>query len=196
MNNMFVCPKIKIDNTPIEQVRKIKFLGVIINQFVDWKDHIYVIKQKVSKSLGIILRVRKSMPLTVLRSLYHTLMHPYFEYCNIIWAIDRNTVFDDLFVYQKKALRIITNSSWRSHTAPLFKNLNILPLCNINDLQVASFIYCCIHRLLPARFCAIFRTNASLHSHDTRQKEHLHIFSHRLNIRKKHCLHFWPCSLE
>ena len=41
---------IKIDNTVIERVTKTKFLGVIINETLTWKDHIITIKQKVKKN--------------------------------------------------------------------------------------------------------------------------------------------------
>jgi hypothetical protein len=62
--------------------------------------------------------------------------------------------------------------------------LHILTLSQINDLQLACFMYCCIHNLLPRNFTEMFYKNESLHSYHTRQKDHLHIVGHTLNIRK------------
>jgi len=174
---------IKIDNAIIEQVTKIKFLGVMINQRLSWDDHIHMIKQKVVKNSGIILRIRKRMPLTVLVSLYHTLIQPYFNYCNIVWAIDRTAVLNDLFMRQKRIIRVITNSKFLSHTAPLFKTLSILPLNSLNDFQLACFVFRCQKNLLPDKFCSMFKPNSNTHSHDTRHKSDLTHVYHRLTLR-------------
>jgi hypothetical protein len=161
-----------------------KFLGVIINQTLTWSDHIKTVKQKVTKSIGIICRVRRNVPLSVLKSLYHSLIHPYFEYCCIIWAIHRSAALTSLYRCQKKAIRIITHSPWNCHTKPLFKKLMILPLYNINDLQVACFVYRCVNRLLPDYFCDMFKFNELIHPHNTRTCHNLHLFQHRLNLRR------------
>ena len=60
-----------------------------------------MIKQKIVKNTGIILRIRKQMPLSVLSSLYQTLIQPYFNYCNIVWCMDQTVVLNDLFLRQK-----------------------------------------------------------------------------------------------
>lgn len=175
--------EIKIDNVKIERVAQTKFLGVILNQTLSWDDHIHMIKQKIVKNSGIILRIRKHIPPTVLVSLYQTLIQPYFNYCNIVWAINRTAVLNDLFLRQKRIIRIITGSKFLSHTAPLFKLLNILPLADLNDLQVACFVFRCRKNLLPHKFCSMFITNSSIHSHNTRHKFDLTHVYHRLTLR-------------
>ena len=77
-------PTITIDGTKIDQVSKTKVLGVKINQHLSWDDHILAIKQKIAKSLVLFFRILKNMPNQVLRSLYNSLIHPYYGYCNII----------------------------------------------------------------------------------------------------------------
>jgi len=49
---------IKIDKIAINQETSTKFLGVIIYQSLSWNDHISIVKQKVSKSIGIIKHIR------------------------------------------------------------------------------------------------------------------------------------------
>lgn len=102
-NQIINAPVFKIDNCNISKVVKTKFLGIIINQSLTWTDHISLIKQKVAKNLGIITHVRNSLPLSVLKTLYNTMIHPYFEYCNVIWAIHRSTALKKLNAYQKSS---------------------------------------------------------------------------------------------
>ena len=92
---------IQINNNIIEQVVSTTFLGVVINQSLTWSDHIKTVKQKVNKSIAILYRVKNNMPLPTLRYLYHALIQPYFEYCNIIWSINRSTALSKLFISKK-----------------------------------------------------------------------------------------------
>src|SRR6218665_2552162 len=53
---------------------------------------------------------------------------------------------------QKRAIRIICNASYRTHTKPLFKYLNILPFECINKLQIGIFMYKLHSNLILASF--------------------------------------------
>ena len=70
---------LKIDDIVIDKVEKTKLLGVIINSSLTWRDHIKIICNKVSKSIGIMLRVKKNVDANVLKMLYHSLIQPYFQ---------------------------------------------------------------------------------------------------------------------
>ena len=99
-----------IDNIVIDQVHNTKCLSVIINSNLTWYDHIKAIYSKVSKSIGIFLRIRKNVPNDVLLTLYHTLIEPYFSYCSIIWGTHCSKHLDQLYHKQKKVIRIIANA--------------------------------------------------------------------------------------
>ena len=45
----------------VEQVENTKFLGVIINSTLTWEDHIKTVCNKVSKSIGILVRIRTKL---------------------------------------------------------------------------------------------------------------------------------------
>ena len=76
--------KLTIDNIAIEQTDKTKFLEIIINQNLTWTDHFSLLKNKISKNIGVIRRIRKNLSLYTLRMLYYALINPYFDYCNIV----------------------------------------------------------------------------------------------------------------
>jgi hypothetical protein len=174
---------IKIDDVIIEQVIKTKFLGVIINENLSWQDHIKVITNKISKNIGILHRISKNVPIELLKTLYYTLIQPYLYYCNIIWGSHFTKYHEQLFIKQKRAIRIITNSKWHAHTGPIFENLRILPLSSINKLQIYCFMFKMMHNLLPHFFQNMFKLNSEIHEHNTRQASKLHISSHHTNLR-------------
>ena len=46
-------PLLKINNTDVKRAYSSKFLGVILDEHLTWKDHIKLVENKVSKTLGI-----------------------------------------------------------------------------------------------------------------------------------------------
>ena len=54
-----------------------------------------------------------------------------------------------IYCLQKCAMRAITNSDYRAHSAPLFSKLKNLDIYQINTFQVAKFMYCYHNHLLP-----------------------------------------------
>ena len=57
----------------------------------------------MSKRIGIIKHFRNNLPHSVLLTLYFSLVHPYFKYCNIVWRICRSAVFNiSLYSCRKK----------------------------------------------------------------------------------------------
>jgi len=98
-------------------VESSRFLGVVINSFLNWNDHISLAKGKISKTIGILRYVKNKLPGNILRSLYFTLVNPY-EYCNIVWAVKTQFYCKNCLLLRKKVIRIITNSPWGAHTHP------------------------------------------------------------------------------
>ena len=70
-----------INGVTIERVEKTKFLGVYIDKFFSWCEHINYVHSKVSKSLGIIYKAKSKLNEMSLLLLYNTLILPYLTYC-------------------------------------------------------------------------------------------------------------------
>ena len=51
---------------------------------------------------------------------------------------------------QERATRVITNSKWNVHTAPISKDFRVLTLCNINKFQIGRFMFKVNNSLLPS----------------------------------------------
>ena len=78
---------IRIDGHPIDEVHKTKFIGVFIDNKLNWKDHIssYLIG-KISKGTGMMIRAGQCLTRNGLISLYHSFIYPYLIYCNHTWG--------------------------------------------------------------------------------------------------------------
>ena len=94
------------DNIKITRVINFKFLGVLINSRLTWNDDIKTISSKLSKNIGILAEICHNIPSTTLIQLCHTLVQPYLEYCNKIWAASSNSSVTMIFIKQKNHFTI------------------------------------------------------------------------------------------
>ena len=50
-------PMLSLNNTTLERVNSLKFLGVILDETINWNRHIELVENKISKDIGILYRV-------------------------------------------------------------------------------------------------------------------------------------------
>ncbi|CAL4149190.1 unnamed protein product, partial [Meganyctiphanes norvegica] len=157
----------------INEVTETKFLGVILDNKLNWNAHINYISKKISKSVSILKMLKFTFPSNILKSLYHSLIYPYYTYCNLVWGCASNIHLETLVKLQKKAVRIICKAGYYDHTESLFNNLKLLQVNEIYDFNCAKFIYQCYNSNTYVYFKAKLLTNSSFHNYETRNKNSL-----------------------
>ena len=168
----------------MQRVEDSKFLGIVIDQHLTWKNHIDYITKKILRITGLLCRIRFYVNQTHLKMLYNSLIYPYLHYGNIVWANNYPTRLDTLFKLQKKVLRIITFSPYTAPSLPLFIKLSLLNIYQINDFLIGSFSFSLNSKVLPSYFNDFCIGNAQVHGHNTRAKGHLHKIFSRTNYGK------------
>ena len=76
---------LNIRGKKLDVVQKVKYLGVQVDNSLDWKEQIKVISSKVSKALGLLKHARNLLPESSLKSLYLGIVEPRFRYCCPVW---------------------------------------------------------------------------------------------------------------
>ena len=141
--------KLSINGTNIDRVELTKFLGVHIDENLTWKKHTSEMSSKISKSIGIINKVKSVLSYKLLKMLYFSMIHPYLNYCVIIWGNASLITLKKLTLLQKRAVRLITGSKYLDHTQMLFKKCQILKLSDLYNFHVNQFVYLSLNNLLP-----------------------------------------------
>ena len=159
----------KAHSLMIKQVDSTKYLGITFDSNLTWKSHINELCLKLSKTVGILSKVRHFVNKHILVMLYYSLIYPFLTYGVHVWGLTFPSFLTQLFIIQKKAIRIISFSEPKSHSEPLFKSLSLLKLNDVIELQILSFVYQRSHRLLPHCFSEYFKFTSSVHSYSTRQ---------------------------
>ena len=164
-----------INNVKIDQIDKTKFLGVVIDPYLNFHDHIAYLRGKIARSLGLLYRGRKFFNEKTLLTLYNVFIYPYYMYCNEVWGNTYQSYLDPLIKIQKRAIRVIASEKRLSHTEPLFKKLKLLKLKEIHAYVVQLFMFKFHHAKLPKVFDDFFTRNNAFHNYSTRQNNKLHV---------------------
>ena len=165
-------------------VTNTKFLGVIIDDRLNWSNHISSIKTKIAKGIGIIYKAKKLLNENTLVTLYYSFVYPYLYYGIIAWGKTTSNFLNSLVILQKRVIRIISSATRLAHTEPLFRRLRLLKLEDIYILNVMLFMFQ-IRRGYISLFQDLFTLNSEIHDHNTRQSAFFHLPIPRLEIRKR-----------
>ena len=83
----------------IKEKEHTKYLGILIDSKLSWKQHINHVNLKVSKGLAILYKLRSYVSEQILRMLYFSFIQPHIDYGLLIWG---NTTTTNIKSIEKK----------------------------------------------------------------------------------------------
>ena len=107
-----------------------------------------MVGNKISRVIGVLFRLKDVFSKEILLTLYNTLISSYINYGLLVSGM-KCAQIEGL---QKKAIRLITNSSYIAHTTPLFVEEKLLKVQEIFKLKLLKFYYKLCNNLLPIYF--------------------------------------------
>ena len=162
--------KIMMNNVQLHISTSVKFLGIILDDKLKFNDHRLFICNKVSKNIGILCKLRTTLPEKQLFMLYNSLVLPYLQYCTITWANVGVTKLDPIHKLQKKALRICSNSPFLAPSQPIFFRLKTLTIYELFRFKIANLMFYVNNNLAPVNISKLFRHNKDVHQYNTRSR--------------------------
>ena len=140
-----------ISKTAIERKHEARFLGVIIDESLNWSRHVKTVISKMSRYIGIMYKIKKYLPLTARLQIYHSFVQSHLNFCSLVWGFSAKSNIEALFSKQKKGLRAVVpgfiNYKYREgetpgHTKPFFTEYKILTIQGIVALNALLFLPC------------------------------------------------------
>ena len=113
--------KLIINDSVIERVREFNFLGLTINETLNWNSHCSNIANKISRTLGVMNRLKRYLPFSALKRMYDSLILPHLQFVITCWGFETSRIIK----LQKRAMWHMTLSKYNVHTEPFFKELKL-----------------------------------------------------------------------
>ena len=168
-----ITEKLLIDNVVIDRVEHTKFLGVMIDECLDFKKHIKYTKGKIARGVGILRKCKPFVDNRVMKTLYNTFVYPYFTYCIEVWGNSAKSYYDALITTQNRTIRLLVGAKRRTRTTPIYQELKLMKFHEVYVYCVQLLMYKYYHFQLPKVIDEMFTLKINVHGKNTRQKNYL-----------------------
>ena len=112
-----------------------KFLGVVVDENLNWKEHVNMLTKKVAKSVGLLYKARKSLNGKDLLPIYYAYIYSYLTYALPIWGNSPKVTIHRLFKLQKRAIRVISGIKRLESITKAFRDLKLLQLPELKQIH-------------------------------------------------------------
>ncbi|KAF9798509.1 hypothetical protein SFRURICE_012537 [Spodoptera frugiperda] len=106
---------------------------------INWKTHIEHIKSKLSKFTYALFQIKCSTNVETALSAYFAYAYSWLRYGIMLWGDSVN--IHDLFILQKKCVRIIAQINNQDSCRPYFIKYNLLTLPSIYIYDICKFVF-------------------------------------------------------
>ena len=138
--------KITLDNTILQRVRCIKFLGVIIDERLNWANQTNSLICKLSKTCGTLRSLSSCLPKSLRAPVFSALVNSHITYGITVWG-GNSTNLEKVFRAQKKCVRSLYKIKRRrkfkgsyiyGHTKQIFSTNSFLTAHNLYNFSMIS----------------------------------------------------------
>jgi hypothetical protein len=119
-------PTILYNSQLIEQKTCTNFLGLTIDQHLDWNDHVSKVLTKINSGIYALSKMSYFCNLTTLKNIYHAYIHSHISFGICLFGATKKTNLDSILKLQKRAIRIMLKLKYDESAKNHFKVLNIL----------------------------------------------------------------------
>ena len=158
----------RISGQKIKIACKTKYLGLLLDENLNFKGHIDSLKTKLRRANCLLSKIRPYVRKDLLRTIYYALFDSYLRYGCQIWGQCQTQSLHNLEVLQNKALRILKFTGHRENSQPLYKISKIFKLKDLVRPYNLQLVQNHLNDFLPENFLNYFTKTTNLHEHDTR----------------------------
>lgn len=165
----------------ISQVYKTKYLGLNINNKLDWKDHIEHVVKRISPMAGMLWRLSRIVPRSIMYKIYYAYINSNISYMLPIWGQAPRYQMKTVLGIQKRSLRALNCLKYLDSVKTFF-SVNILPIEYYAQYETILLVYKMKNGFI--KHSLTLTQNIDVHNYNTRTNRSLYIKRVRTNIGK------------
>ena len=161
--------EICLNGEKLQLVDSAQFLGMTIDCHLSWEKQCQEVANKVSRTTGILGRLKNFLPNCALQTIYDSLFMSHIQYGLEVWGGNSSSKgMKRLVGLQKKAIRHVTKSHYIAHTEPRMKSLGFLKVHDQHMLQCAKLAHDMVNKKCPENLETRLNLCTEQHSYSLR----------------------------
>ena len=139
--------QVKFKQTLLKRKNSLKYLGVYLDFELNWKTHINIISKKLSKTCGMIFKLRHYVPKSPLKLVYYSLFHSTLQYSLLNWGKASKSHLQKLRILRNKSIKTSLFCPRKYSTFLLYSRLD-----DMIKMEFAKLAYKFYNKKLPNSF--------------------------------------------
>ena len=152
---------VNVGESMITQSSKVRDLGVIFDQFLNFDDHITAICRSTHFHIRNIGKIRNLLSYDACSTIIHALISCRLDYCNSILYNVPKSKTDRLLRIQNQCARILTKSPRREHITPVLMKLHWLKIQDRIIYKMLMLTYKSYYNMAPPYLCELINKKES-----------------------------------
>ena len=140
---------IRLNDKLLERSSTVKYLGLLIDDSLNWFSLIQHLSHQLARLSGIFYRLRNYVKKETLCMVYHSLVNSRIQYGITVRGMANQTHFECLRVRLNKVLRIILSCEIETPINKMYSTLQFLKIDDINEFELYKFMHQLHHGKLP-----------------------------------------------
>ena len=170
-----------LSNILLSTSKSVKYLGVHLDSQSNFHDHVTATEHKKSRAVGIMYKLKHFLSRSALIKLYYALVYLHLLSGLIIWG----QTFPSYLTILRRQLseffcKTFLRGSYQNHVTSYFKELGILKVSDLRDLETAKFVHLHFLKKLSPQLSNIFVKTCKISTRQTRST----CPSHNLSLYK------------
>ena len=167
-------PILEIDKIALEPVECTKFLGMWVDENLNWNTHINRLINKIKRNMHLLKTPKNLFNEETLKLIYHAHIQSHIDYGLVLWGT--MTTKDNLNRIQSIQNKCIEIISRNKNVEDSFKKLKIAKINELIKLQEIKIGYRLLNKLLPNKISQQLQCDSNhkslikAHSYNTRRK--------------------------
>ena len=134
-------PELFINNELLQLVPTFKYLGVHLDQTLNFNYHLETLKNNISFKLYMFSKIRRFMNEKCAIIVYKTMLLPFFDYCDIVYMFSGQNELSKLNRHHIRGMRICSNNGYHLEEKELYINCNLSTLNVRRKVHLRNFMF-------------------------------------------------------
>lgn len=174
--NSSLIDNIKINNVIIEKVSIYKYLGIVVDNKLNFKANIDNLCKKVAKKVGVLARTRKNLDYLSSVNIYKTIIAPHFDYCATILFMSGKEELDRMQKLQNRAMRVILKVNKYSKISEMLDTLHFMNVKQRIVYNSLILVFKIKKSLMPSYLSDIVSLVAENHEYPVRSRDNFRLY--------------------
>ena len=163
--------KYRPNSVCLNRVKSIKFLGIILDELLSFKQHIASVARSINSVNGMLYKRRDLLPDSCRKQLFFALVYSRINYGIEVYGSAKWTTLKSIHVACNRVLRTLQNRDRYCNVKLLYSTYGALPIILQHKFSTGRLIFRCLTNctIVPNAIKNLFNLNQALHNYNTRQ---------------------------